>query len=412
MKPYLIFFLASFLFVGCSSTKTTINDLAINLPIETILDLTKVIDDKVPVTINPGRFTEDMVTYRLPKVIPGDYHASDFGSFVESFIAYDYNGNVMTVEKTNNNTWTIENATKLDKITYLVNDTFDIERTSGLPTPFAPSGTNIHPENYVLNLHGFIGYFDLLKNNPYQLDIVSPVSFERSSALQEVRTVSSEDGTNITSSYFAPRYFDVTDNPMMFGKLDIEEFKVGDITIVLSVYSPNKVHTAASLKEAMYKMMEAQKTYLKDINSTPRYDIYLYLSDGNDDSVTNFGALEHHKSTVVVMPETMSEQGLAKSMIDIVAHEFFHIVTPLTVHSEDIHYFDYNFPTYSKHLWMYEGVTEYFAHHFQINEGLITESEFYRNLVRKINLSKHYNDSMSFTKMSENILDETLCSKF
>jgi predicted metalloprotease with PDZ domain len=47
-------------------------------------------------------------------------------------------------------------------------------------------------------------------------------------------------------------------------------------------------------------------------------------------------------------------------MKDVVSHEFFHIVTPLTIHSKEIHYFDYNSPKMSN-LWMYEGVTEYFA---------------------------------------------------
>jgi len=412
MKPYLITFLAYILFVSCSSTKTTINDLAVNLPIETILDLTKVIDDKVPVTINPGRFTKDKVIYRLPKVIPGDYGVSNFGSFVENFIAYDYSGNEMTVEKTNSNSWVIENAVQLDKITYFVNDTYDIERKGSLPTPFSPSGTNIHPENYVLNLHGFIGYFDSLKNNSYELDVIAPANFVRSSALQQIKTVSSADGTSMTTSYFAPRYFDITDNPMMYGKLDVEEFQVGGIKIVLSVYSPNEVHTAKSLKETMYKMMEAQKNYLGDINNTSRYDIYLYLSDGSDGAPTEFGALEHHTSTVVVLREWASKESLAKSMLETVSHEFFHIVTPLSVHSENVHYFDYNFPTYSKHLWMYEGVTEYFAHHFQIYEGLISESEFYQNMVRKINVSKRLNDTMSFTEMSENITEKPYSHNF
>jgi predicted metalloprotease with PDZ domain len=81
-------------------------------------------------------------------------------------------------------------------------------------------------------------------------------------------------------------------------------------------------------------------------------------------------------------------------------------VTPLSVHSEDIHYFDYNKPTFSKHLWMYEGVTEYFAQHFQVYEGLIDPTEFYNVLMGKIDFSKRYNDAQSFTIMSENVLKE------
>ncbi|MFC0604327.1 M61 family metallopeptidase [Winogradskyella pulchriflava] len=414
MKNYLAILGLSVILVGCGSAKPKVDDLAVSNPIETALDLTAVVDDKVPVTINPGRFTTETVTYRLPRVVQGTYSVSDFGRYVDDFKALDYKGNELEVSKVDTNTWTISDATKLDKLVYYVNDTFDIESSGGIggENPFSPAGTNIEEDNYVLNLHGFIGYFDSLKNNQYALDVTAPATFVRTSALEDKGMKSSADGKSITSSYFAQRYFDITDNPMMYGKLDVEEFMVGDIKIVLSVYSPNKVHTAASQKETVYKMMQAQKEYLGDVNSTARYDIYLYLSDGSDTAPKGMGALEHHTSTVVVLPESSSKEGLAASIIDVVAHEFFHIVTPLSVHSEDVHYFDYNKPTFSKHLWMYEGVTEYFAQHFQVYEGLIEPDAFYNTIKSKIDTSKRMDDAMSFTIMSENVLEEPYASNY
>ncbi|MFL1012272.1 M61 family metallopeptidase [Flavisericum labens] len=396
------------LLASCGSANRTGNDLATSLPIEATINLSNITNDKAPVTINPGRFTVKTVTYRLPRVIQGTYSVSNFGKYVDEFKAYDYSGNQMEVSKIDDNSWVIENAKKLDKVTYFVNDTYDIEEEGGIgkEQPFSPAGTNIEPKNYVLNLHGFVGYFDSLKSNQYKLNVTADADFARTSALQNTNSKTSEDGKWITSTYIAPRYFDITDNPMMYGNLDVEEFQVGDIKIVLSVYSPNQMHTAASLKETIYKMMQAQKAYLGDINATPRYDIYLYLSDGQDDSPKGYGALEHHTSTVVVLPELMDEQELADAMIDVVSHEFFHIVTPLSVHSEDVHYFDYNNPTFSKHLWMYEGVTEYFSTLFQIDQGLVTEEKFYHEIYSKIQASKQLNDAMSFTIMSENVLKE------
>ncbi|WP_242205006.1 M61 family metallopeptidase [Aestuariivivens insulae] len=400
---------AGMLLVSCGGAKNTANDLAVNTPIVSAIHLEKVTDDKVPVSIDPGRFTTETVIYRLPKVVQGTYSVSDFGKYVDDFKAFDYKGNEMEVSKLDNNSWSINNAKQLDKITYWVNDTYDIEGNEGgigKEVPFSPSGTNIEPDNYVLNLHGFIGYFDVLKNNQYKLDVTAPKAFFHTSALQNMGSKTSDDGKTITNSYMANRYFEITDNPMMYGNLDVEEFQVGDIKIVLSVYSPNKLHSAKSLKETIFKMMQAQKKYLGDINSTARYDIYVYLSEGKEESPKGFGALEHHTSTVVVMPESMSEEALASSMIDVVSHEFFHIVTPLSVHSEDVHYFDYNNPTFSKHLWMYEGVTEYFATLFQVNQGLVDEAEFYNKIMDKIQYSKQMNDAMSFTIMSENVLKE------
>ncbi|TPN89058.1 M61 family metallopeptidase [Aquimarina algicola] len=412
MRKFIIakFFIA-LLLVGCG-TKNTGNDIATSTPIQTSIDLTDTKDDKVPVVINPGRFVQDTITYFLPKVVQGTYSVSDFGKFVDDFTALDYEGNQLKIEKKDTNSWIIYNAKQLDKITYQVNDTYDIENAGTTETPFSPSGTNIEPENFVLNLHGFIGYFDILKNNQYALEVKAPTSMKRTSALQKIDSEASDDGSITIDRYFASRYFDITDNPMMYGNLDVEEFMVGDIKIVLSVYSPNQVHTASKIKETVFKMMKAQKAYLGDINSTPRYDIYLYLATGDENAPTGFGALEHHTSTVVVLPEQMPDEALAEAMIDVVSHEFFHIVTPLSIHSEDVHYFDYNNPTFSKHLWMYEGVTEYFATLFQVDQGLVQEEEFYKKVMGKIQSASGFDDAMSFTKMSENILDQPYASNY
>ncbi|NAY91975.1 peptidase M61 [Muricauda sp. JGD-17] len=408
IKKFGLFAVALATILSCG-TKNLINDLATDNPINAQMDLVNIQDDKVDVTIDPGRFVQDTVTYRLPRVVQGTYAVSDFGKYVEAFKAYDYDGNELQVSKMDTNTWILTNAKNLDKIAYAVNDTFDQEVEGGIgeEVPFSPSGTNIEPKQVMLNLHGFVGYFDELRNNSYKIDITSPTDFNYTSPLQEINSGQSEDGATKTSTFFASRYFEVTDNPMMFGETEVEEFMVGNIKIVLSVFSPNGVHKASEIKQIMIEMMQAQKRYLGDLNSTPRYDILVYLSDTEKaDSPKGFGALEHHTSTVVVLPEQMQPEALAESMIDVVAHEFFHIVTPLSVHSEDVHYFDYNDPTFSKHLWLYEGVTEYFAQHFQVYEGLIDRDEFYVRTMEKINTSKsNYDDTMSFTQMSENILE-------
>jgi predicted metalloprotease with PDZ domain len=106
------------------------------------------------------------------------------------------------------------------------------------------------------------------------------------------------------------------------------------------------------------------------------------------------------------MPEAMPADQLMQSLIDVVSHEFFHILTPLSVHSEEIHYFDFNNPKMSQHLWLYEGVTEYFANLFQVQQGLIEEDEFYNRMAQKIMSSRRYDDKLPFTKMSVDVLSK------
>jgi predicted metalloprotease with PDZ domain len=387
-----------------------VEEAANEIPVSSFIDLTQTNQDRVWVEIDPGKFFDDSLTFRLPRVVQGTYDVSNFGSFTDSLIAYDYQGNTMDARKDGPNTWIIP-AADFDKLGYYVNDTFDIERTEK-PTPFSPSGTNIAEDNFVLNLHGFVGYFETLQNNGYELQITAPADYKKTSALPVASTTYSRDSTTVTNTYTAERYFDITDNPMFYGDLDVEEFQVGDITIVLSVYSPTGSHSAARIKETVATMMEAQREYLGDLETTDRYDIYLFLAPQNQSAPTGFGALEHHTSTVVVLPEGMPAQNLSESMTDVVSHEFFHIVTPLNVHSEDIHNFDYNDPTFSKHLWMYEGVTEYFASHFQIYENLQPKDAFYKKMSGKIASASTMNDSQSFTTMSANVLEEPYASNF
>ncbi|MFT5250275.1 MAG: hypothetical protein ACI93P_002010, partial [bacterium] len=85
--------------------------------IETSIDLTQVLDDKVPVIIKPDPFKKDTVIYRMPKVIPGTYTISDFGNFIEEFKVFNIEGEELEVNHTDENSWVIINATELDKIT-------------------------------------------------------------------------------------------------------------------------------------------------------------------------------------------------------------------------------------------------------------------------------------------------------
>ena len=369
------------------------------------IDLVNVEDDKVWVTVDPDRFTGDSTTFYIPKTVPGTYSTDNYGKFSENFKALNYKGEEIEFVKVDENSWTIPEAQDLDKVMYQVNDSFDWEDEGGV---YSMAGTNIlKDKNFLLNLHGFVGYFDNLKEKPFRLEIQRPANLIAGTALSVDETITGENSETRTDVYNLNRYFEVIDNPIMYSAPDTTSFMVEDMKVLIDVFSPNQKFSAESLKPNLEKMIRAQKRFLGDINSTDKYAILVYLSatPGEEDA-GNFGALEHHTSTVVVMPETMEAEALDESMKDIVSHEFFHIITPLGIHSNEVHYFDYNDPKMSQHLWMYEGVTEYFANLFQVNQGLISNQEFYDRMVSKINVSKRFDDTVPFTVMSKNILSD------
>jgi predicted metalloprotease with PDZ domain len=384
---------------SCSTTKTATiqNDVAVTI------DLINVKDDKVMVTVIPPAFTSEIATFHFPKTVPGTYSEDDYGRFIENVKAYDAKGNAIKVAKTDENSYSISDATKLAKITYLVNDTFDTEGGAGFGESqdiFSPAGTNINAGvNFMLNTHGFIGFFKGKEETPYKLTITHPENILGISAMTDT------DASATSDVFLMPKYANLVEMPIMYAKPDFTSFMVDDMEIIISVYSPTGKYTAEQITPNMENMMKAQKRFLGPINSTKKYAILLYLSDMAAKDAKGFGALEHPTSTTVVMPEMMGLEMLQEQLKDVVSHEFFHIVTPLTIHSNEIQYFDFNNPQMSEHLWMYEGVTEYFANLFQVNQGLIDESEFFERMAGKIAQSLQMNDTMSFTKMSKNVLN-------
>ena len=393
----------SLAFVGflwsCSPTQSTAkqNDVAVTI------DLINVKDDKVMVTVTPPTFTSETATFHFPKTVPGTYSEDDYGRFIEGVKAFDAKGNALKVAKIDENSYTISDAKKLSKITYLVNDSFDTEGGAGFGESedvFSPAGTNINAgTNFMLNTHGFIGYFKGKEETPYKLTVTHPESLLGVSAMIDT------DASATSDVFLMSKYASLVEMPIMYSKPDFTSFMVDGMEIIISVYSPTGKYTAKQITPHMENMMKAQKRFLGPIDATKKYAILLYLSDMAAKDAKGFGALEHPTSTVVVMPEMMGLEMLQEQLKDVVSHEFFHIVTPLTIHSNEIQYFDFNNPQMSEHLWMYEGVTEYFANLFQVNQGLIDEKEFFERMAGKIAQSRQMNDNMSFTKMSKNVLN-------
>jgi predicted metalloprotease with PDZ domain len=398
-KIFFAFALTSILW----SCKTINSVTTIKKQVEVVINLNEIKNDQVLVTVSAPSITTDEITYHIPKTVPGTYSEDNYGRFIEDLKAYDAKGTLLNVKKIDVNSWSISKAQTLEKITYLVNDSFDTEKGTkfGDEDIFSPAGSNIDAgKNIMLNTHCFVGYFNNFMSIPYNVTITHPATLWGSTSMTDL------DTSTTTDTFITARYAELVENPIMYSKPDYTTFTVDGMEILISVYSPSGKVTAASITSEMKTMMTAQKTFLGKINATKKYSVLLYLSTMQENDAKGFGALEHPTATTVVLPELMSKEELVKSMMDVVSHEFFHIVTPLSIHSKEIQYFDYNQPKMSEHLWMYEGVTEYFANLFQINQGLITEEDFYSRISDQMELAAAMNDTMSFTTMSANVLQQ------
>ena len=362
------------------------------------IDLAATADDKVPVEVYIPQSDSEFVEYHMAKVVPGTYSISDFGRFVSEFKAYDSAGHELTTENISTNKWKIANSGKLAKISYLVDDTWDEFEGYGDNIIFEPGGTNINKEEnaFVLNTFGFIGYIDGQKFVPYEVAIKHSENTYGATALKKEAISSTED------VFYADDFNYLADGPIMYSVPDTVTRKIANAEIIVSVVSPNKMLSAKDVMDNIYDLMVAQSNYLGGELPVDRYAYLIYLNDESTLS-GSMGALEHSYSSVYSLPEAGADR-IGQTVRDVAAHEFFHIVTPLNIHSEEIGKFNYIEPEMSKHLWLYEGVTEYSSMHVQVKYNLYGPDKFMSEIQDKLRVAERF-PSVSFTEMSERILE-------
>jgi predicted metalloprotease with PDZ domain len=263
---------------------------------------------------------------------------------------------------------------------------------------FEPAGSNIEKDsNYIINNHCFIGYFDEMKELTYEINIKHPKHLYGSTALKDV------DKSDMNDRFIAESYNRIVDNPFMYNIPDTTVIRVGNTDVLVSVYSPNKKLTSQFLASKLEPLLQAQTKYLGGKLPVEKYAFIIYLTPRRGRSGA-IGALEHSFSSLYFLTESSPEQ-LSAFFLNAAGHEFFHIITPLSIHSNEIQYFDFNDPKMSMHLWLYEGSTEYHAHMVQEKYGMITPEELLKRFTSKINSMKNtYNDTVPFTVLSKEII--------
>lgn len=270
---------------------------------------------------------------------------------------------------------------------------------------FQPGGSNIEEnDNFVLNNNSFFGYFDGKKNLQFDIDITRPEKLYPSTYLAFT-------STNNVDHFSVGGYNMLVDNPILYCEPDIVKYYEGDTEILISVYSQTGNFKADKIKEYVQPITSALAKFWGGALPIDKYCFLVYLVDPKNEQshkskgLGGYGALEHNRCSFYYLPEIDYEKRFKQMIFDVSAHEFLHIITPLNLHSDEIGDFDFIDPKMSQHLWLYEGVTEYFSLLVQVESGLMSESDFMKEIRKKINQSTDYKN-VSFTRMSANILSK------
>jgi len=415
-----------FLITACSPTIPTLEynpkgEYALEKYIYSV-DLNEVENDRVYVHLHCPGLNQDTVIFHFPKTIPGTYKELDYGEMIPGIEPRDSNGELVPVEKIGKNIFQITQAQDLTMIHYWIDDTWDHPKT--MRRIWAMGGTNIEEdENFLINSSGWFGFFDGLELVPIQISLVQPEGMRAFTALPV------ESKFENTIIFKARDYHHLIDCPIMISEPDTATFMVANTKVFIETHFNGEESGYANLiKKEIQHPMKAVATFTDSL-PVDEYHFIMYIRDGRDFmdtlhskdislfkkaktviknvSMFSIGALEHGNSSFYTLTD-FGDSSYTSMIKRVALHEFMHIFTPLNLHSEYIGEFDYVNPRMSKHLWLYEGITEYFANLIQVQSGLITPLDFFAGeMSGKIRRASKYPETkIPFTEMSERVFEK------
>lgn len=345
------------------------------------LNLNDRADDLFKVTLVPEKLTEQNKIYQFASTAPGTYQTMDIGRFVRSFKAYDETGNELGTQQISTNQWEIEEPTKTAKLVYTIAETWDTPVKENFI--YQMCGTSIENDHVLINGQCVFGYFHGMQKTQIKIKLDYPKEWIVGTALNL-----DNDGF-----YDAPDYDYVVDSPILLGNLTKATTKIENTSVDVYTYSKTGKVSSDQILILLEDMLTATSQFTQGLP----VDHYTFLFHFENFSA---GAWEHNFSSEYVFSESPLEGNVAKEIKSVAAHEFYHIITPLNIHSELVGNFNFEKPTMSQHIWLYEGVTEWASDILQLRDYLTSLDDFLAELKAKLTMNDNYDPTISLVDLS------------
>jgi predicted metalloprotease with PDZ domain len=307
----------------------------------------------------------------------------DIGRFVLSFHAFDNSDKEISTKQASTNQWEISTPTQTKKIEYSVSDTWHPDtKTHAI---YLMSGTNLEKDNALINPHCLLGYFEGMQSEPVYIKINQPYGWETATALTQ----------NNEGFYTADNYDRVVDSPILIGKLSEADTKIGKCLIKIYTYSKTGILKSSDILASVTDILNAEDKFTDGL-PVDHYTFLFHFAD-----IAN-GAWEHSYSSEYVLKEVPIDELVKGSLRTFISHEFFHIITPLNIHSQLIEPFNFVNPVMSQHLWFYEGTTEWAAWILQLRAGLMSLDDYILSLRTQLITSEYFKKDLSLRDLSIN----------
>lgn len=357
------------------------------------IDLLHPKNKQVCVTVIPPKtIKSNHISYVLPINTQGNLPDLPW---IESVKAYDKTGETLPISYGNNNTITIHKAKQLAKLVYWLSGTNKHRLNIQMYEPCLIKDTY-----FTFSFNNVLGYFSTIPPYPITVHLLKPEHLTAATSLDIKTKNDTLDIVQVTE------YHQLLQSPILYATWDTLQFTVKNTLfhVKFTALEANKNITKNTLYYSLHKILPTLLDFVR-LDTLKKYNfIFSFMSQANHDnqSIINYGGLHFDEASFYILPALKKAAALKKVIRQVASHEFLHLLTPHQLHSEKLPKVATNQQLVSKHLWLYEGVTEYLSGLALLRAGVISEGDFFQLMANKIKVAQQF-PVMSLTKTSERI---------
>ena len=299
----------------------------------------------------------------MPVWTPGHYLVEDFARNITLVRAFDpTSGKELDVRKLGKSLWSVNagGATKV-RIEYPV---YAFVYTVGT--------SYIDAEHALINGASVFLYVKGMESIPVRLKLIPRPGWKKASTgLERVSDWEFE----------APDYDRLVDSPLEVGDQEVSSFRVGGALYEVSMSGP----TVVDKRRFVEDLRKIVKATVPVFGHVP-YKRYMFIVNFTDSAR---GGLEHLNSTMCFLQRLrMIPKEEYNVAMGLFSHEFFHAWNVKRMRPVGLGPFEYSAETYTRSLWVAEGITSYYDDLILRRAGLYSVEEYFDTFAENINQMK------------------------
>lgn len=311
------------------------------------------------VELNCSNWKEETINFKMPNWMPGYYQIMNYSKMVENFAAKS-NNKSLAVKKINQNTWQIK-AVKNEPFTL----SYDVK-----------ADKQFVANSYLDASHAYLVPCSLFLYINEHINI--PVTVKISGIKKGFKIATGLDPVPGKENEFTAPDFDILyDCPLLIGDLEeLPSFKVNGIEHRFMGYKLGNFDKITFMNN-LKKVVESAIAIIGDIP----YKQYTFIGIGPGQ-----GGIEHLNNTTVSFDGTgLDNSDAMTTMMNFLAHEYFHHYNVKRIRPFELGPFDYDKGNRTNLLWVSEGLSVYYEYLIVKRAGLITDQALLNNFESSIN---------------------------